>query len=230
MQARNLTPEERLLRLIESGEQGPRRFVFSDVRTWPTLLLSFTEYAKRLTRVRFAGGLAPRELNLKLINWGLAVLLVAVGATIALNMNRIRPGLTDLSGRGAVARASAGAEQTVASLRPPEDYLAEVEKRDIFNPPPPPKPEAPAPKAASATPPPATPPAPNPLDVLKDRAKTLKLVGIAWGAAPVAMIEDTAKRETAFLKVGHVINDMKIKAILKDRVVLTYGNAEHDLF
>ena len=44
------------------------------------------------------------------------------------------------------------------------------------------------------------------------------------------MIEDTAKRETSFLKERESINQIRIKAIFRDRVVLSYGNAEYDLF
>jgi hypothetical protein len=55
-------------------------------------------------------------------------------------------------------------------------------------------------------------------------------VGISWGETPIAMIEDTTKRETSFFKAGQFINEIQLKAILKDRVVLSYGDAEYDLF
>jgi hypothetical protein len=71
---------------------------------------------------------------------------------------------------------------------------------------------------------------PTALDVLREKAKTLKLVGISWGPVPVAMIEDTATRETVFVKERGVINQLRIKAIFRDRVVLTYAGADYDLF
>src|SRR3989441_11196075 len=77
---------------------------------------------------------------------------------------------------------------------------------------------------------PQKPPHPTALEVLRERAKTLKLVGISWGPVPVAMIEDTATRETSFLREQESINQIRIKAILRDRVIISYGNAEHDLF
>jgi hypothetical protein len=85
----------------------------------------------------------------------------------------------------------------------------------------------------AAVKPPDTPPrpsAPTALDILREKAKTLKLVGIMWGPVPVVMIEDTGKQETLFLKEQDAIDDIRIKAILRDRAVLSYGNADYDLF
>ena len=73
-------------------------------------------------------------------------------------------------------------------------------------------------------------PKPTPLEILREKAKTLKLVGVSWGETPLAMIEDTAKRETSFLKAGQFINEIRVKAILKDRAILSYEDAEYDLF
>ena len=228
-----MTPEEQLLRLIESGDKGTRKSVLWDVRTWAARFFPYKEKAKRLARVRLAAGLVPRELSLKLVNRGLIVLLVLSGAGVALNMNRVQPSLQDLSSQLAASRTPAGEEQALASLRPLEEYLAEVQKRDLFSlsAPPSPKPEKLQPKVEPVKPAePAQPPKPTPLEILRDKAKALKLVGISWGETPLAMIEDTAKGETSFLKAGQFINEMRIKAILKDRVVLSYGNAEYDLF
>ena len=56
-------------------------------------------------------------------------------------------------------------------------------------------------------------------------AKNLKLVGISWLDSPdtaSAMIEDTQSGSTYFLKVGEKINDVTIKNIYADRVILTF--------
>lgn len=50
----------------------------------------------------------------------------------------------------------------------------------------------------------------------------IKVVGISWGPEPVAMIEDTAAKKTYFLKKGDTINQLKIKDILRDKVILSY--------
>jgi hypothetical protein len=236
MVARAVTPEERLLRLIESGERA-KKLAFWDVRAWAPLLLPDKNTVRRVVASWSPRRWAPRELNLKLLNRGLIALLVLVVAAIALNTQRVRPSPLDISRPVRSATPSAKEEQPLAALRPVEDYLREVEQRDLFNPvappPPPPEPqkeEAKA-KAEPVTPPaPTKPPEPTALSILQEKAKALKLVGISWGPVPVAMIEDTAKRETSFLKGGDSINEMRIKAVLRDRVVLSYENAEYDLF
>jgi len=226
----NVTPEEQLLRLIESGEKGTKEFVFWDVSTWAALFPR-KEKLKRPAPFQLATGSAPQEVNLKLINRGLVVLLVFSVAGIAWNMNRVQPSLKDLSSQVAAASPLAGVEQPLASLRPLADYLGEVEKRDLFNPMPPPKPQKPKSKAEPVKPPGgAKPPKPTPLEILQTKAKTLKLVGISWGETPIAMIEDTTNKETSFLKAGEFSNEIQVKTILKDRVVLSHGDAEYDLF
>lgn len=228
----NLIPEERLLRLIEAGEKGPRRFVFCDVRTWAAPFFPYKEEIQRLFRVRFARGLVPRELNLKLINLGLIVILLFFLVTgIAVSMNRVQPNLKGLFSQEAPSGPLAGEEQALTSLlRPLTDYLREVEKRDLFNPVLAPKPEKGAAKAELVKPQQAVkPPEPTALEILREKAKPLNLVGISWGKSPVAMIEDTNKRETSFLKAGQSINGIKVKAILKDRAILSYGNAEYEI-
>lgn len=232
METQYFTPEEQLLRLIEVGEKGPRRFVFWDVRTWAAPFFPYKEGTQRLLRARFARGLVPRELNLKLINLGLIVVLIFFLVTgIALSTNRVQPNLKGLFSQEASSRPLAGEEQALTSLlRPLTDYLREVEKRDLFNPVLLPQPEKVAAKAEQVKPQqPVKPPEPTALEILREKAKLLNLVGIAWGKSPVAMIEDTNKRETSFLKAGQSINGIKIKAILKDRAILSYGNAEYEL-
>jgi hypothetical protein len=231
-----VTPEERLLRLIESEEKGGGRFALGDARTWAPFFFPYKDKARRLVSSWLSGRMAPRELNLQLINRGLVILLVLVAAAIALNTRRVRPSVMDLSAEVTSARPTAKKEQPL-TLRPVEDYLTEVDARDLFSPGVPPEPKKAEAKAgpvkplASTKPPePVKPPEPTALEVLREKAKTLKLVGISWGPVPVAMIEDTAKRETSFLKERESINQIRIKAILRDRVVLTYGNADYDLF
>ena len=232
MQPRNVTPEERLLRLIESEETGARKFVFWDMRTWPGLFVPFGQRARRPARVRFAAGSILRALTLERINRGLIVIFVSLLAGIALNMNGAQSSLKDLSSQVGASRPRAGAGEPSASLRPLEAYVSEAEKRDLFSLVLASKPETP--EAATAAPvkraEPVQPPKPAPLEILREKAKTLKVVGIAWGETPVAMIEDTTTRETFFLKALQSIRGIRVKAVLKDRVILSYENAEHDLF
>ncbi|MFH1504286.1 MAG: hypothetical protein ABIH08_02715 [Candidatus Omnitrophota bacterium] len=57
----------------------------------------------------------------------------------------------------------------------------------------------------------------------------LRVVGISWSKAPVAMIEDTTIKKTYFLKKGDTVNQFKIEDVLRDRVVLSYGGKTLEL-
>jgi hypothetical protein len=207
-------------------------FALWDVKAWGPFFFTCKERARRLVASWFSRRSAPRELNLTLINRALVVVLVLLVAATALNTQRVRPSPMDLSRPARSASPPAKAELPAVALRPVEDYLGEVEGRDLFSAVAPQERKRVEAKADPVKPsePPPKPPQPTALEVLRERAKTLKLVGISWGPVPVAMIEDTATRETSFLREQESINQIRIKAILRDRVVISYGNAEHDLF
>ncbi|MCM8801677.1 MAG: hypothetical protein NC912_06765 [Candidatus Omnitrophica bacterium] len=57
----------------------------------------------------------------------------------------------------------------------------------------------------------------------------LKLVGISWSADPDAMIEDTKINKTFFLKRGQMLGEIKVQAIFRDRVILSYEGEEIEL-
>jgi len=236
----NVTPEERLLRLIESGERGElkpktaQRSVFWNVRTWSKNLFARRNKTNGSSWVRSAAGLSP-ELNLRLIIRALIVFLILVFGGIAFNMTRVRTipkYLTDRAVEPSPAAGNvAGVKKELAAFRPLLDYLKEVEERDIFTAAPAPRPIKPEPKAIPLQPlKPLPPPQTNALQVLREKIKTLKLVGISWGEDPVAMIEDTTKKETNFLKAGQSINEILVKTILRDKVVLSYKDAEYEIF
>ena len=64
---------------------------------------------------------------------------------------------------------------------------------------------------------------------LQTKMSKYKLVGVAWLDVPesaTAMLEDTGKHETRFLREGDKIEDVKVKAIYTDRVVFICANEE----
>ncbi len=64
---------------------------------------------------------------------------------------------------------------------------------------------------------------------LQTKMSKYKLVGVAWLDVPesaTAMLEDTGKHETHFLKEGDKIEDVKVKTIFTDRVVFSCANEE----
>jgi len=230
-----VTPEEKLLRLIESGgkvevgENVTETGSIWNVGSWPRILSHGPNSPIR--RWSFFQAMRP-EFNLRLLNRVLVGVLILVVIGIAFEMNNTRTMPMDLKGQPEIVSASPGnqgeGELKLASIGPLPDYLNEVAKRNIFAPMPAPALKPQKLKLKSTTP--VKRPPPNPLQILQEKVKTLRLVGISWGKDPVAMIEDKTSQQTSFLKVGDSIDGVKVKAILRDRAILSHGDAEYDLF
>ena len=62
-----------------------------------------------------------------------------------------------------------------------------------------------------------------------EATQNLKLVGISWSSSPDAIIEDTKTTKTFFVKTGQMMGDVKVQAIFKDKVVLSYSGEEMEL-
>ncbi len=58
---------------------------------------------------------------------------------------------------------------------------------------------------------------------------TLKLVGILWSERPQAMVEDTKNSKTYLLNDGDSVNDLKVKKIYVDKVILSKDGKEWEL-
>ena len=60
--------------------------------------------------------------------------------------------------------------------------------------------------------------------------KNLALVGISWSKNPDAIIEDKAHQRTFFVKRGQMVgDDVKVEAIFKDHVIVTFEDHEYEL-
>ena len=68
----------------------------------------------------------------------------------------------------------------------------------------------------------------TPVQDAKSLVAPLRLVGIAWGDPPTAMIEQD--KQTYFLKVGDPIGALTVKEVLRDHVILQSGDQEVELF
>ncbi|MBI5415202.1 MAG: hypothetical protein HZA29_00130 [Candidatus Omnitrophica bacterium] len=109
-------------------------------------------------------------------------------------------------------------------FQPMDYYVSRVRTRDIFS-----LPEE-VEKQVVEQPEPL-PAAPPPKPQLKELAKGLKIVGIAWGDTPKAMIQDVAAQEVYFLREGELVGktEIQVKQILRDKVVVAYDGEEMDL-
>ena len=68
-----------------------------------------------------------------------------------------------------------------------------------------------------------------PVSRIAEASRKLKLVGISWSKDPDVIIEDTKAEKAYFLKRGQMIDDIEVKAIFKDKVILSYQGEEIEL-
>jgi hypothetical protein len=68
-----------------------------------------------------------------------------------------------------------------------------------------------------------------PISAAKEMTQHLKLVGISWSNDPDAMVEDSKALRTFFVKRGHKIGGVKVEAIFKDKLILSYEGEEVEL-
>ncbi|GEM_PF-3198998 len=94
-----------------------------------------------------------------------------------------------------------------------DQFLDTVRKRDVFHPP--------GTKASSPADGPAAVPSATAL------AEGLRLVGIAWGTKPEAMIDDQKAKQTLFLTEGQKIRAFTVEKITQDHVTLRTDSGEH---
>ncbi len=213
------TPEKQLLNLIENpNSQASSKSIKLKHRN----LFSLFSFGAWLGRLSFFKGhskkwsiVAIQMLDIKLVNN--ALLLLAALLTLYF--------ITDFSGsyrklkrmpslQIRVQQAASAKEQQVSTLLRTTAYYSEVaRKRDIFK--------------IGARPTDKSRAVRAPSDRLKEAIKNFRLVGISWSNDPDVMIEDTKFKRTYFLKRGQTMdNGVKLRAILKDKVILSYENEE----
>lgn len=104
-------------------------------------------------------------------------------------------------------------------LKPLDEYLPKILEQDPFR-----VGQQPVTQAAASASQSAVDSKPDPKTLIGN----MRLVGISWGDAPTAMIEQD--KQTYFLKPGDTIGGLSVKDIQKDHVILKSGDQEVDLF
>jgi len=202
------TPEEKLLRLIETPTEN-----IKDSKIIKRGFRFDLAWIKKIGRIKER--FKPSLFNLKNINRVLVVLSFIITAYLIFDFIKERPDINQIYSSD-VLLEERRQEARIASRTPAlnlSDYLSEIDKRDIFHFIPVKKEE----KILTAK------------EILISRISNLKLVGIIWGKSPQAMIENTAENKTLLLNQGDNIGELKIKQILRDRVILGYEDQEMEL-
>jgi len=236
--AENLSPEERLFKVIRDGKQekpkdspekhtvnigkdvdewmrGVKRFILSIGARRPGIAGKGFDWKKIVPHPA-----KLQEVSPKLINKVLAVILVLIAALVAYSAFYERRDMSKVT--EAISRLQksplTGIREKIESFQSLEFYLNEVRKRDIFHPAP--KGMMLEPKAAGK-------------ESLSKAAENLKLQGISWGDRPMAMIlwQNDKESKMYFLIKGQSIGStgIKVKTIYKNRVTIESEDSEMDL-
>lgn len=203
MEDKNLTPEERLLKIIEtsgnqtSGSKRPAAAAAGEKKSVPAGPGVFL-------RLPAGGGALRTVIQLSAA--------AAVSATLFL-LYDYAASSSDYSQRFKRLLSSGGdSVAKTAAVKAPDlkDLLESAGKHNIF---------AVEPDKAE-----------NLLSAeAAQTVSTLKLVGILWSERPQAMVEDTKNSKTYLLNNGDSLNDLKVKQIYVDKVVLSKDGKDWEL-
>lgn len=203
----SLTPEEKLLKIIENPNIEKRSLPLSSkVRS-----LGAGTVKDLLARFHIDKNLF-KKFNFRTINIIIAGICIIV--TLVWLLSFIRSGMV-LAGRFRQITADAGASVQESQKKPKievniEEALAQVKKRNVFT-------LLPSKEQAQAS-----------VDIGLTLGN-LKLVGILWSDNPQAMIENSKEQKTYFVSKGDKIGDIEVRSILRDKVIVGKGAEEWEL-
>lgn len=222
-QERPLTPEKQLLKIIEDPQARSRVGVVLGA-TRVGSLFSFGAWVGRFSFFKercaklFKGGRSYPLDNLKAINRileaGIFILVFYLVTSLFFFLINFKKMPNLKFKMPSVAVSPSFKESTL--LRSPAYYLEKVRERNIF-------------KMGAKNIPLAARVPEGQESKIKKLTGGLKLVGISWSDDPDAMVEDTETARTFFIKRGQMIGEVKVRAIFKDRVILSYFGEEVEL-
>jgi len=213
--AENITPEEKLLKLIENPatakppQKPARKLHFS----FQTIKSSFK--AIRNIKIGISSQKIERLFNLRSINKLLIVTSSLFSAYLIFDFIKTKPNL-DMLNSGQRIKQAKSATALVSNNFTLNDYLSQIKKRDIvhFIPLKEQEPD-------------------NAKETLASLMNNLRLVGIIWSSKPQVMIEDKQENKTWILnqddEILKVNGKIKIKQIFKDRAILSFEDQEMEL-
>ncbi len=207
---KNISPEERLLRLIRGRPKKE-----------PDKEAALTSFVQKKRKIRF-NYLKPIEgffksyllnlINFKTLNVFLVSSLIIFSLYSLVNLLKpIKPIIQKIP-----QLSEDDQKQQEIKIGKPKNYdyyFKQFSKRDIFNAPL--TPDKTDSSIVSAS--------------LKDATKNFKLVGVILGKHPQAIIEDKATKMTHFLNKGDSLDKIKVKEILESKVILSSAGEDIEL-
>ena len=227
-QEKPLTPERQLLNLIEGGASGQSSLKTDVVKHRSLSLVSPQAWASRISffreeTVKWLQGGSSRSIDIKAVNRLLSLCVVILSvyfiANLFISANNFKK-VPDFSFKIKQIKRPVPDIQEATVLRALTYYLDKVRARDIFVM----EEKTQQQDTVKGT----SKPSPS---RLAEVTQGLRLVGISWSNDPDVMLEDTKALKTYFLKKGQVLdsNNVKVEAIFKDKVILSFEGAEIEL-
>ena len=216
------TPEKQLLKLIE--EPKAEVIAKETIKRKSFSLFSFGAFKGRIAFFKdsFKGGFkfdgAALSLDLKFINRILgagAVVLIGYFIMTLVKSELLLKKLPDLTfeyqpSAGGSSLPEASMSKTLSY------YLEKITSRNVF-------------RVSTDTVVKTTEEKKGPSSAIVEATKDFSLVGISWSDDPDAMIEDTKSQRTYFVKRGQLIGEIKVEAIYRDKVLLSYKGEELEI-
>jgi len=207
MPGENITPEEKLLKLIENPSDKQTISSLGKVYKSSFRVKNWMKAVKDFKTIK--GALSSLEFKIVIrlllgVSFLLSAFLIFDFFQGQKNSKRNLERILSTSSHSKV-------KKTLVSLLGRDKYIKEVQRRNIFSS----MEKAPVGKSIS-------------IDIVS-KVKDLKLVGILWSDNPQAMIEDTKEAKTYLLNIGDEINQMKIKKIFRDKVIIEAEDKEWEL-
>ena len=222
-QEKYITPEKQLLNLIEDSKTKAKDVQAHAIKHYSLSLFSFGAWLGRLAFFKDGfkkwskGAARPYQLDIKVINkflelgiFILAFYLISLSSTSIMNLKKT----PNLKFKVQEERRKVSLSETAILKKAASSYLEKVMQRDIF--------KLGAKGAIQAA-------GKGPSSKVLEATKNFKLVGISWSDDPDAMIEDAKALRTFFVKRGQMLGEVKVQAIFKDKVVLSYQGEEIEL-
>ena len=222
-QERPVTPEKQLLNLIETGSpKNPVTYAQAAKRQGMALVSP----GAWLGRITFLKDKFKRwqnsgvfQFDIKLLNRTLMILVSGLALYFFTSVSISAVSLTHIPTLKFSPQEVKDQSEPLGNMSSLKNaasyYLEKIRQRDIFK------------IGEKAQPKESAPSAPAPKVI--EEVQRLKLVGISWSNDPDAMIEDSTALRTFFVKRGQMIGRVKIEAIFKDKVVLSFEGQETEL-
>lgn len=202
----NISPEERLLRLIRKDTKRPAK------KQEPIIEEPIAEEpAPKTVKIPFS---ISFELANRLLLASIFILGIYLGVDFLIfRPEKIEEGILGLEVGEIKDEAQELADKDVSQerLEPVSRYSEPVRQRKLFT----------AASSSSA----AARPTPSFMEIISK----LKLQGIISGANPQAIIEDSKTKQVYFISPGGYIGEIELKEILPGKVILNYRGQEAEL-